>query len=212
MRQVVCVRPRGRMVPDPSANFRVPPSLPSGCICVKTLRAPSSTLSACGFQSRLPFLSLPPDADTALWVWGPRGHGAGRAVSVGCPVSSGRPRAPQTGGQEAACGTEGRSCMPIQLLTFGPKGRLGLGASGSAEKTGLGRGGQACGHQMCPAGGQAWACPGTCSRPRVSCTRGVGLLGAVDPCTHEPTCFFTGLSLQCLRRTKHPSELQALLR
>lgn len=116
------------------------------------------------------------------------------------------------GRQEAACGTEGWRCVPIQLLTFGPKGKPGLGASGSAEKTGLGRRGQARGHQMCPPEGQAWACPGPYGHPHISCARGVGLLGAVDPCTHEPTCFFTGLSLQCLRRTKHPSELQALLR
>ena len=39
-----------------------------------------------------------------------------------------------------------------------------------------------------------------------------GVSGSWGLCTHEPTCFFTGLSLQCLRRTKHPSELQALLR
>ena len=122
------------MAPDPSANFCVPPSLPSGCVCVKTLGAPSSTLSACGFQSRPPFLSLPPDADTALWVWGPQGHGAGRAVSPGCPVSSGRPRAPQTGGRRLPAGPKVGAVCRSSSSRLAPREGWGLVPLGQLRK------------------------------------------------------------------------------
>lgn len=129
-RQVVCVCPQGRMVLDPSMNFRVPPSLLLRLYLCENPPCSELHISACRFQSLPPFLSLPPDADTALWVWGPRGHDPGQALSVRLPVVAGWPQAPRTDVQEAACGTEGPSCVPIQLLTFGSKGNgggLGLG-------------------------------------------------------------------------------------